>query len=103
MTDYAFYNASGGRARGLGRLFVPFVWLLRRLLLPIFQREAELFAEQDLQLKEARGELDRLRLDFQRLEYEVNTLQALRLDREALSRRMAALEDHVETLLAPGG
>ncbi len=43
MQDFAFYNAACSQAAGIRRTIVPFRRLVRRLLRPVFQRQAELF------------------------------------------------------------
>jgi hypothetical protein len=88
MSDLAFYEAGCREVKGKRRVIVPFRRLLRRLLRPIF-----------LKLEEELNALDR-RQD--RLERDLKATEAITWDHVAVSRRLAMLEDHLETLLMQG-
>ncbi len=79
MRDFAFYNAGCEPRRGLRGLLVPIRRLLRRLLRPIFLRQAELLEE---------------------IARRQERLEAFFCDATALARRLAVLEDRLEELLA---
>jgi hypothetical protein len=88
MRDYTFYNAGCDQARGLGRIVLLIRRLFRRILRPIFFRQAELYEELDKEIATAGGRLDRTE----------RILVNHQVDREALARRIAALEDRLEVL-----
>ena len=117
MRDYLFYNAGQLEARGVGRVTFPFRRLLRRLMLPFFQRLVALLQEIDKDLEQAaerqgrweslqqerdqerETQVKRVQEVFKDLTRRQCELEAVHLDHEALVRRLAVLEDHVETLL----
>jgi len=78
MTDFAFYNVGCEAPKGLRWLVEPLYRLLRRLLRPIFLRQVALYEE---------------------LARRQERLEAFVCDRTALARRLAVLEDHLQTLL----
>lgn len=92
MPDYSFYDAGCVAPKGLARVMVLFRRLLRRVLRPIFQRQAVLFAELDAKIDQVAGGLGGLAQRQERLE-------AFECDGAALARRLAALEDRLDTLL----
>jgi hypothetical protein len=90
VRDHVFYNAGGGGG--------PLSWplaacrrLLRRLLRPYFDRQVELSQDMD-------KDLTGLGQRHEALERQVKHLTALGWDQAAFARRLAALEDRVETL-----
>ena len=85
MRDYAFYNADCGEPGLLGSVLKPFRRLLRRILRPFFVRQVEL--------------MEQLGAELQELTHRQEQLEAMICDQEALARRLAALEEHVESLL----
>src|SRR5260370_1236780 len=113
MRDLLFYNAACVDVRGPRRIIVPLRRLLRRLLLPLFQRLVEILQIFDLDLEqvaerqrklellqqEREAEVRRWQQNFEALAKRQYDLEAFHLDFEALIRRLAALEDHVEALL----
>jgi hypothetical protein len=93
MRDYVFYNVSCGKATGLGRFVGPCRRLVRRLLRPFFQRQVVLFEEMDAEIAEV-----------SRQQALVNAkMDVLLREHEAVVRRLATLEDHLETLLRQAG
>lgn len=60
MNAVRFDEFPGNDTHGLRRLAAPFRRLLYRLLLPAFQRQAELFGQQAERLEESRAEVARL-------------------------------------------
>jgi hypothetical protein len=67
MEDLRFYNVGCAEPRGLHRLVVPWRRLLRRILRPIFERQAEVFETMAVEIAalrdrygELRGHLDAL-------------------------------------------
>jgi hypothetical protein len=113
MRDYLFYNAGCLEVHGIYRLAVPFRRLLRRILLPFFQRLVALLQDVDKdleQLAERQRNVEALHLEcdaqarqlgeeFKALTRRQANLEAVHLDHDALVRRLAVLEDHVESLL----
>jgi hypothetical protein len=85
MRDCHFYRAGCDKARGLGKLLLPVRRLLRRILRPMLFRQVELFEGFDH--------------DLERLEGFLESLHGFLVDREALARRLAVLEDRLEALL----
>jgi hypothetical protein len=88
MSEVAFYEAGCHEVKGKRRIIVPVRRLLRRVLRPIF-----------LKLDER---LDILGRRQDQLGRDLNAIEAMACDQLALSRRLAMLEDHVESLLAHG-
>ena len=93
MPDYSFYDAGCVAPKGLARVVVLFRRLLRRLLRPIFLRQAALFQELGSRIEEVAGRLGGLDQRQERLE-------AFECDGTALARRLAVLEDRLEALLS---
>src|SRR5229473_689772 len=116
MRDLLFFNTGCEAARGIRRVLVPFRLLLRRLLLPFFERLVEILQGFDLDLKqvaERQGKLETLcrdsevqanslHQDFAALAKRQSDLEAFQLDYDALVRRLAALEDHIDILYRQG-
>jgi hypothetical protein len=88
MNEVAFYEAGCQEVQGKRRIIVPVRRALRRVLRPIF-----------LKLDERLDLLDR-RQD--QLDRDLKAIEAMACDQLALSRRLAMLEDHLESLLAHG-
>lgn len=83
MRNYEFYNY--GTRGGLSRWFVNAVRrLLRRLLMPIFRRQVELFQEQDAVIAQMQK-----RLDY---------LEGMNIDREAVISTLIRMEQSLEEL-----
>jgi hypothetical protein len=113
MRDLIFYRAGCEEPRGIRRVLLPARLLLRRLLLPLWQRLVEILQGFDLDLErlaqrqtkletahdDSAVQLKRLHQDIAALTRRQSDLEAFHLDYDALVRRLAALEDHVETLL----
>ena len=99
MPDYAFYNA-GSEVRGLGRLLLLGRRVLRRVLRPLFLRQVELFQALDARVEDVARAQASLVKQQERVQA---LLQALQCEREAMARRLAVLEDHLDTLLRGAG
>lgn len=104
--DLAFINAGCSAKTGIRWLIVPPRRLLRRILRPIFQHQAVLFQSLCARLDAAERrdvrietDLKNLRLRQETLGDQIQATQALGWDHVALVRRLAVLEDRVETLL----
>jgi hypothetical protein len=82
--EYEFHAAPFD-TRGKRVLLLPLRLLLRKLLVPLWQRQVELF-------RHLGGEVEALKARQDRLD-------ALATDVVALTRRLAALEEHIEELL----
>lgn len=105
--DLAFYDAGCENPRGLRRPLIFARRALRRILRPIFQRQVALYqamldrfdaAEQaDASL---RADLDELSRRHESLNEQSQATIAFGWDYVALVRRLAVLEDRVETLTA---
>ena len=95
MPDYAFYNA-GSEARGLGRVLLLGRRVLRRILRPLFVRQVELFEALDARLEALARQQQGLVKQQERVH---DLLQAMNCEREAMARRLAVLEDHLNSLL----
>jgi hypothetical protein len=109
VRDFQFYHAGCQEPKGLRRVVVPFRRLLRRLLRPIFQRQAELLAELSREQgrlaqrqEQLTGQLENLTRRLEQLDRQVQAATAFGWDYVALVRRLAALEDHVTALLQAG-
>jgi hypothetical protein len=112
MRDLRFYNAGCEPTGSIRRILLPLRLLLRRLLLPFFERLVEILQGFDLDLtqtakrqetlnalcRDSEVQAKRLHEDFAALAKRQSDLQAFQLDYDALGRRLAALEDHVELL-----
>lgn len=106
MPDLDFANAGGGPARGLKqRAIVPARRALRRILRPIFARQAEILQSlcDRLDAAEAadRGHRSEVDAHLARVEEQLQLTLAFGWDYAALVRRLAALEDRVEALGGP--
>jgi hypothetical protein len=108
MPDFHFYQPPEPRRAYVSPqaicrcLVAPFRWAVARLLLPVFQRQANLFQHLDTRIEELRGTIgrvDEIQAELRRLLKTATTAEALSWDQVASARRLAALEDHVETLL----
>jgi predicted nuclease with TOPRIM domain len=88
MRDFAFYNAGCTEPRGARRLIIPFRRLLRRILRPIFFRQADLF-------QELGTDLDRLNEDRKRYQTDLDRSVKERAGcRQELSSHDAELKAH---------
>ena len=65
MDDVAFYDAGCQSPRGFRRIVIPFRRVLRRLLRPIFLRQAELLQQLGMRIEEMQTTLDRVRGNVQ--------------------------------------
>ncbi len=92
MRDYAFYNAGCENTSDRRRIMVLARRLVRRILRPIFLRQVDLYQDQDRNV-----ETLSLRIDAMARRHD--QLEAFGWDHEAMARRLAALEDHIENLL----
>lgn len=100
MTDFAFYNTAGDEARGLRRAVVLLRRLLRRILRPIFVRQAEIMASLAARLDDAGARIDDTNRRMDLTSDQVQETIAFGWDYVAMARRLAALEDRVEALQA---
>ncbi len=105
MADFAFYDAGCSGPSGVRRAVVPPRRLLRRLLRPIFQRLEAMLGEQQAAIDaaarrqaELEAQVEQLTGQLLGLAARIDTASAFRYDTLAASRRLAALEDHVESL-----
>ncbi|MDQ6909198.1 MAG: hypothetical protein M3Z84_00190 [Actinomycetota bacterium] len=85
MRDYKFYGV-GMDPRHAQHVVVLSRRLLRRLLRPIFYRQAQLF-------EELGSEIDELRARLAAIDKEVRSLPTIESDHVAFGRRLAAIED----------
>jgi hypothetical protein len=106
--DLAFYNAGCHEPKGARRVVVPARRALRRLLRPIFQRQAELLQAicHRLDAAEAadaalRGNVDALARRQDQLADQMRETIAFGWDYVALTRRLAALEDRIAASTTP--
>lgn len=88
MRDFAFYNAGVDDARGPRRLLGLTRRLLRRILRPIFFRQEAIY-------REMQDQIDRLNGQVEALSARSATTDAFGWDYVAMSRRLAAIEDHL--------
>lgn len=107
MTDLAFYEAGCDDPRGLRRILVLARRALRRILRPIFQRQVVLLQAILDRLDAAdrtdaatRADLDALARRHDDLNEQIQATIAFGWDYVALVRRVACLEDRVESLTA---
>jgi seryl-tRNA synthetase len=100
VTDFAFYNAGTGESRGLKRAFVPVRRVLRRVLRPIFLRQAELMMHLAGRIDETNAKIEDLRRRHDLTSDQIQDTIAFGWDHVAMARRLAALEDRVESLQA---
>jgi hypothetical protein len=105
VEDLAFYNVGFEDARGLRRIMILARRLLRRVLRPIFFRQAELFQhltnrldEHEPVIRATHRNLDILAHRQELAEKKVETFLALGWDHVALARRLAVLEDQIAVL-----
>ena len=98
MTDFAFDNESGDGPRGVKRLIVPVRRILRRILRPIFLRQAELMMQLAAQLDETDVTLQAVNRRLDHTSDQIQDTIAFGWDYVAMARRLAALEDRVATL-----
>jgi hypothetical protein len=113
VPDLAFYNAGCNETGGLRLLLVPLRRLLRRVLRPVFFRQAELFQgiidridRQEAALRTATADLERVAKLQEELARRVDHDQALYWDHVALVRRLVVIEDQLAALTGnatPGG
>jgi hypothetical protein len=110
VPDLAFDSAGIQEPRGARRVVVPARRALRRLLRPVFQRQAELFQHLSdrLDATEAadrglRADLDALAARQQQAGEQLQATVAFGWDYVALVRRLAVLEDRVEALARDAG
>ncbi len=106
MDHLTFYNAGTEPARGRARLKVWLRRLFRKVLLPSSQRLVEILvslcrrldvAEHDL--RACRAELDDLRRRHDDQAVKIPATIAFGWDYVAMVRRLAVLEEHVDTLM----
>jgi hypothetical protein len=107
MDHLAFYNTGCEPKPGRARLKVLVRRLLRRILLPLFQRLTEILAglcqRMDLFEHEAhnlRAQLDDLRRRHEDQSARTTATIAFGWDYVAMVRRLAVLEEHVDALMA---
>ena len=98
MRDLAFYNTGCDDPTGKRALLAAPRRLLRRLLRPFFQRQVDLYRELHERIDAIEHALQIIRERQDRLAAETFAGVALGWDHVALSRRLACLEDAVETL-----
>jgi hypothetical protein len=108
--DLAFYNAGCENSRGARRFLVLARRALRRVLRPIFQHLAAILQNVCDRLDAAeradaglRTDLDALARRHEDLRDQLQATIAFGWDYVALVRRVAVLEDRVETLMAAIG
>ncbi len=89
MRDYRFYG-EGMEPKRLRWVVVPARRGLRRLMRPMLYRQVEILEDLGRELDEVKSRLDRL-------DAEVKTLAGLGWDHVAVTRRLAALEDRIES------
>lgn len=92
MRDYQFYDYQRTEPTGFRRIVTPLRRLLRRLLLPAFQRQVELYRQLD-------ADIDCLSQRLDRLDQQPKATIDFGSDYVAIVRRLAALEEHVEGLM----
>jgi hypothetical protein len=106
VRDLAFFNAGCHEPRGVRKAVVPVRRLLRRVLRPAFQRLVEILNSlcdrldaEEHATRALRQEVALLRGRQDRMAAQLQTAVALGWDYVALTRRLAVLEDRVESLL----
>lgn len=109
MRDLAFYNAGCHDPKGVRKAIVPFRRALRRVLRPAFQRLVEILTSLCDRIDAAehahgalRHDVAALRARQDRMAGQLQTAVALGWDYVALTRRLAVLEDRVESLMPAG-
>lgn len=95
MKSYAFYEAGIEGIRGKAKVLVPLRRVLRRLLRPMLFRLERLLQEME---DETDGKLDQLAQRQDVLDRAIRTTEVYAWDYQALSRRLAALEERLATL-----
>jgi hypothetical protein len=117
MMDYDFYNVGCTGKRGVRLFVVPFRRLLRRALLPMFQRlvnvlqslshsQSRLVEEQDRlrqQVADLAEEQSRLRQQVTEIDEDFQALIDLGWDYVSLVRRLTVLERELASLREPKG
>jgi len=93
MRDYCFYK-TGSEAKGLRGVVVLCRGVLRRVLRPIFVRQAALF-------EELGSEIDQVAADLAGSTQREDQLEPFQWDGAALAGRLAQLEDQLGRLLSP--
>jgi hypothetical protein len=99
MTDFAFYNVGCHEVKGVRRLSVLVRRMLRRILRPIFVRQAEMFRQLADLLDDHEHRIFALRVGSDALDRRNDEL-AVR--HEGLSRRQDELADQIQTTMAFG-
>jgi hypothetical protein len=106
VRDLAFYNHGCHEPKGVRKAVVPVRRLLRRMLRPAFQRLVEILTSlcdrldaEEHATHALRHEMALLRGRQDRMAGQLQTAVALGWDYVALTRRLAVLEDRVESLL----
>ena len=101
MDDLTFYNDFGPGPAGWKRAVLWPRRLVRRVLRPIFQRQVQIYHDLThrqhmlaARLEAAYGAFERLGARHAALADDVRAASALGWDHAALTRRLAALEDH---------
>ena len=102
MTDDVFYTTLGAIPKGPKRAIVPVRRLLRKVLRPIFVRQAEILGAMIGRLDAAEVAVKDLHARHDRTSDQVQASMAFGWDYVAMARRLAALEDRVEALSAGG-
>ncbi len=100
MTDYAFYNDLGPSPTGPKRVLTVVRRAFRRVLRPIFVRNAEILAAHGLRHDAAESSIKDLHTRIDRTNDQLQATIAFGWDYVAMARRLAALEDRVEALTA---
>ncbi len=105
--DLAFYDAGCDKPLGPRGLIVPFRRVLRRVQRPFFQRLVAILQSHEERLDTAdrsaaglRGDVDRLQRSHRDLAEQSQAALSFGWDYVAMTRRIAALEDRVESLTA---
>src|SRR5579883_1004355 len=99
VRDLAFYNVGCEPQPGPRRLVVLMRRALRRVLRPIFQRQVEILTSLCDRLDAAEHQTACLRKNQEELSEQLQTTLAFGWDYVALVRRLAVLEDRVESLM----
>lgn len=93
MRDFAFYNAGVHDATGPKRVLGLARRLIRRVLRPMFYRQEAIY-------REFQDQIDQLSDQVRTLNERLATTDAFGWDYVAMSRRMAAIEDHLASAKA---
>lgn len=100
VTDHTFYNAGDEGPQGVRRVIVPFRRLLRRVLRPIFQQQAEWMRQAAERLDASDRAIAGLIARQDARSDEMQAVLAFGWDYVAMARRLAALEDRIEAMSA---